>query len=86
MLTADQMIRLNGFPFLDKEEYSFGVPGEYNVECVRTNLTVILTSPSLIVATVMRKELVVITSSGQRLDEIGLYCNVEFARKKRIRE
>ncbi|RIB21537.1 chloride channel [Gigaspora rosea] len=23
---ADQMIRLNGFPFLDKEEYSFGVP------------------------------------------------------------
>ncbi|CAG8497699.1 7067_t:CDS:10 [Funneliformis mosseae] len=23
--TADQMIRLNGFPFLDKEEYSFGV-------------------------------------------------------------
>ncbi|CAJ0651299.1 13722_t:CDS:10 [Entrophospora sp. SA101] len=47
-LGAAAALGSNGFPFLDKEEYTFGVP----------------------VATIMRKNLTVMTASGLKLDEI----------------
>lgn len=28
---ADQMIRFNGFPFLDKEDHHFNEPGKYRI-------------------------------------------------------
>ncbi|KAL1917300.1 uncharacterized protein VTP21DRAFT_4956 [Calcarisporiella thermophila] len=47
---ADRYIQLNGYPFLDKEEHTFGVP----------------------VSHVMQRDLVVLSATGQRLDEIDV--------------
>jgi len=46
---ADQMIRFNGFPLLDKEDHAFNVP----------------------VLDVMKRDLVVLYTSGMKLSELG---------------
>ena len=62
---ADEMIRFNGFPFLDKEEHVFNVPGTYNFfgQSLRPH--------SAPVSSVMKKELHTLNVSDMTVRQVG---------------
>ncbi len=63
---ADEMIRFNGFPFLEKEDHAYNVSGELLLSLLGSML-----SHSAPVSAVMRNELHVLTESGMRVKDIG---------------
>ena len=71
---ADQMIRFNGFPFLDKEDHQFNEPGESRSH---TQVLHRLIVPRLIweVSHVMKRNVLAIPAVGLRLQELGETCS-----------
>jgi chloride channel 3/4/5 len=64
---ADEMIRFNGFPFLEKEDHAYNVTGEWGLASIYSD-----TQPSCsIVASVMKKELHTLTETGMSVKDIG---------------
>ena len=64
---ADEMIRFNGFPFLEKEDHVYNVAGKLML-CVFTKLKLNLVSP---VSTVMKKELEMLSETGMSVKDVG---------------
>ena len=65
---AEETIRFNGFPFLEKEDHSFnvsGTPCKFALELTRLNLGA--------VDRVMRKELHTFYASGMRVQDVGKF-------------
>ncbi len=68
---ADEMIRFNGFPFLEKEDHVYNVTGkEWNLPYfeMRSNFSPLLP----LVSAVMTKELTTLPESGMRAKDIGV--------------
>lgn len=65
---ADQMIRFNGFPFLEHEDQTYNVPGMYLP--LRT-ACLIADHNSISVSSMMERTLVYLPSTGMRLNELG---------------
>lgn len=65
---ADQMIRFNGFPFLEHEDQTYNVPGM----CFRLSFcSMIAEVDVVIVSSMMERTLIYLPSSGMRLNELG---------------
>ena len=63
---ADEMIRFNGFPFLEKEDHAYNVSGKEGMLCHER--------PDLCpVSAVMRKELHVLRESGMSVGDVGMF-------------
>lgn len=62
---ADEMIRFNGYPFLEKEDHAFHIPGEFLF------LFCNLSSKCLAVSRVMRREMHTLQSTGLRVRDVG---------------
>lgn len=68
---ADRYIRLNGYPFLDKEDHAFGVPGKI-VGLIKLSAYACLLR-LLPVSHVMQTDMTVLTASGVPFREIGTH-------------
>lgn len=63
---ADEMIRFNGFPFLEKEDHAFNVSGGFKYS------TIYLASlTSALVSRVMRKDLNTLAATRMSVREVG---------------
>jgi chloride channel 3/4/5 len=62
---ADEMIRFNGFPFLEKEDHIYNVTGTSHWDQNKLLLTL------LQVSTAMRKDLQTLSESGMRVKDVG---------------
>ncbi|RUS29203.1 LOW QUALITY PROTEIN: putative voltage-gated chloride channel, partial [Jimgerdemannia flammicorona] len=84
---ADRYIQLNGYPFLDKEEHTFGVPGTsvceswqrkvMSTRCIQSTLFGYLVIPNMLnlsspLSHVMQRDLIVMPLAGRKLDEIEM--------------
>jgi hypothetical protein len=66
---ADEIIRFNGFPFLEKEDHAFNVPGVlFPVASIVGRLVKSLTA---LVSSVTRKDLHTLRVSGMSVREVG---------------
>ncbi|KAJ2917751.1 hypothetical protein MD484_g2651, partial [Candolleomyces efflorescens] len=63
---ADEMIRFNGFPFLEKEDHAYNVTGKWRL----ASIFPILIASCSIVASVMKKELHTLTETGMGVKDI----------------
>lgn len=69
---ADEMIRFNGFPFLEKEDHAYNVTGKAKA-CTTTLIS--LTCPCVAVASVMKRELHTLTETGMTTKDIGAHTS-----------
>jgi chloride channel 3/4/5 len=65
---ADEMIRFNGFPFLEKEDHAYGVSG--GLVCCYLTPICPDAIPTLAVATVMRRHLHVLEATGMSVSDV----------------
>lgn len=68
---ADEMIRFNGFPFLEKEDHVYNVTGK---ACIPWLVLAYSRSSALLkVSAVMTKELATLPETGMRVKDVGKY-------------
>lgn len=67
---ADQMIRFNGFPFLDKEDHQFNEDGEAS-RVIEEQVCSLLTCGLITAAHVMKRNVLAIPAVGLKLSELG---------------
>jgi chloride channel 3/4/5 len=66
---ADEMIRFNGFPFLEKQDHVYNVTGMKKILIWRQYLLIF--PPCSPVSAVMRKDLRTLTETGMRVKDVG---------------
>lgn len=64
---ADEMIRFNGFPYLEKEDHVYNVTG---MEAMFHSDVFLNNLPA--VSTVMRKDLNTLSETGMRVKDVGM--------------
>lgn len=66
---ADEMIRFNGFPFLEKEDHAYNVAGM--AVCFIHPVTEVIICN--IVSAVMRRDMHILTDSGMHVRDVGRF-------------
>ncbi len=67
---ADEMIRFNGFPFLEKDDHAYNVPG------TRRSVPCVCSTDSTTVSRVMRLNLKTLPASGLTIQDIGMIIGI----------
>lgn len=65
---ADEMIRFNGFPYLEKEDHAFHTAGKSYFKTFILALRLHI----VVVSSVMRKDLYTLPASGMTVHEVGM--------------
>lgn len=74
---ADEMIRFNGFPFLEKEDHAYNVEGQEKAFVHGPLSSYLIKHPSSVSA-VMRTDIHVLVETGMQVKDVGQSLGFDF--------
>lgn len=66
---ADEMIRFNGYPYLEKEDHAFHISG--TIAAILIHFTAVFIAAHQLVSDVMRRDLQTLPASGLCVKDVG---------------